>query len=46
MTRVNLEDCPDVKKHTKSPDDYGGFFTWAEEKSKTHADILLRIANE
>lgn len=31
-----LEDCPNVKKHTKSPDDYGGFFAWAEKMDKTH----------
>lgn len=30
------EDCPDFKKHTKQPDGYVEWHTWAEKKEKTH----------
>lgn len=33
------EDCPDVRKHTKTPSGYIQFHEWAEKKSKTHKQI-------
>jgi len=33
---LRADSCPNVAKHTKSPDGYLEFSAWADEKSKTH----------
>lgn len=33
------KDCPNIKNHTESPEDYVGWHVWAEEMSKDHHQI-------
>lgn len=36
MDRLQKDDCPDAKRHTKCPKGYLAWHEWADEKARTH----------